>query len=665
MEQAGYKPSHPLIPPEQVKIQAKCFHPSGTWIAFNKEEIEGSVPARFEFQARQHPHRLAIKDGQRELTYHELNLAANRVAHQVFSRRGPHPEPVALFFEHGIPGLTALLGVLKAGKFYVPLDPLYPLARNNYMLADSGANLLLTNTRNLTSAVALANRGCDVINIDESGTSQPSENLDLALSADALAYIYYTSGSTGEPKGVPNTHRFRLLHAMRNANTLRISPQDRITHLTALSSSGATHEELPALLNGAAVIAWDLKKEGIRGLPAWMAQEQITIFVSTPSVFRLLVENLGGDDKLPDLRVIKLGGSPLYRRDFDLYQRHFSPDCLLVNMWGATEAPIFHPYFLERDTRFDGLYVPIGYSAQEVKILILDEDHRPVGRGQVGEITIQSRYLTPGYWNKPDLTQAKFLPDPGGGDQRVFLTGDLSRWMPDGSLVHLGRRDSVVKIRGHSVETAEVEQALLNLQSIKEALVVAKDDQRGEKRLVAYLVHCVHPPPTVGAIRRSLKDFLPDFLIPSAYEFLDTLPLNPNGKIDLLALPEPSVNRLRLDTPHAAPGSSLEVKLTHIWAEMLDLHGAHNTPSLNDDPVIGVNDNFFELGGDSLLMTCLITRIWDEFHVELPLRVMLEAPTIADMADAIEKDLESAAKLSPAPDEKENLEKALKLLGDF
>jgi len=257
------------------------------------------------------------------------------------------------------------------------------------------------------------------------------------------------------------------------------------------------------------------------------------------------------------------------------------------------------------------------------------------------------------------------LPDPGGGDEHVFLTGDLGRFLPNGNLVHLGRRDSVVKIHGHSVETAEVEQALLNFHPINEALVVAKDDQRGEKRLVVYLVPHAQPPPSVGAIRRSLKDFLPDYMIPSVYEFMDALPLNPNGKIDLLSLPEPAVNRLRLDTPYTAPCSRLEVKLARIWAEMLGLHGANNTTPLENDPVIGVNDSFFELGGDSLMMACLIARIWDEFHVELPLRVGLEVPFIADMAAAIEMYSKSTAQLSSVPNDKEDLEKALRLLGDF
>jgi len=266
---------------------------------------------------------------------------------------------------------------------------------------------------------------------------------------------------------------------------------------------------------------------------------------------------------------------------------------------------------------------PVGYPVEDMEVFLIDEEGKKVGFNRVGEIAVKSRYLSPGYWRMADLTRAKFLPDPNGGDKRIYLTGDLGRMLSDGCLYHLGRKDFQVKVRGYSVEVAEIEMALLSLASIKEAVVAPWEDQSGDQRLVAYLVPNNGFASSVSQLRSFFEDRLPDYMAPSAFVFLDTLPLNPNGKLDRRALPAPAPTRPELDTLFVAPRTSVEETLVRIWAEVLGLDQ------------VSIHDNFLDLGGHSLKATQIISRVIDRFRVELPVKSLLEAPTVAEMAVVI------------------------------
>ena len=267
--------------------------------------------------------------------------------------------------------------------------------------------------------------------------------------------------------------------------------------------------------------------------------------------------------------------------------------------------------------------VPVGYAIEDMEVSLLDEEGQKVDFCRVGEIAVKSRYLSPGYWRRADLTRDKFLPGPDRGDKVTFLTGDLGRMLPDGCLYHLGRKDFQVKIRGHRIEVTEIELALLSLPSIKEAVVTASEDQPSDQRLVAYLVLNGRPASSVSKLRTFLKDRLPDYMVPSAFVFLDALPLAPNGKLDREALPAPDWSRPDLKRSFVAPRNSLEQLLASIWTEVLKLEQ------------IGVYDNFFELGGHSLLATQVISRVRETFQVEVPLRTLFEMPTIEELAEVI------------------------------
>jgi len=609
------------LPPGQRAIRDRCFHPTGKFIEFKKEEIEQSIPDRFEQMAGLYPDRLAVKTKNHAFTYDELNKAANRVACAILSRRGKRDEPIVLLLEKGAEQIAAILGVLKSGNICVSVEPSIPRSRIVSILQDSQPGLLVTDNENVSLASELVWDGRLVINIDEKDGSLAADNPYLSTSPDALAFIVYTSGSTGDPKGITRNHRNMLHNTMTHTNTLHICKDDRWTALRSFSTGGALNDIFNVLLNGAASYPFDIKKEGLVPLTAWLIQEEVTIYSSVATVYRHFVSTLSGE-RFRKLRLINLGGEAIHKSDVELYTKHFDQACLFVSRMGSSETGTVSYYFVDKKTPVRGNLVPVGYPAEDMEILLLD-DGRDVGFNHVGEIAIKSRYLSTGYCRRPDLTRARFLPDPKGGDHRICLTGDLGRMLEDGCLEYLGRKDFRVKVRGYWIEIAEIEMVLLDHAAAKEAVVVAREDRPGDKRLVAYIVPTGQPAPTVNELRGFLKQKLPEYMIPSAFVMLDALPLTPTGKVDRRALPIPSSSRPKLDTLFVAPGNSVEEELAEIWAEVVGVDQ------------VGIHDNFFDLGGHSLAATRVISRVINSFKVELPIEFLFESPTVAKMAQIV------------------------------
>jgi len=618
------------LPTEQEFIRSKCFHPTGKFVEFTTEEVEQSIPSRFEKIVRLHSDRLAVKEGDRWLTYDELNQTANRIARAILARCGDSDECVALLFEQSLDAIAAMLGALKAGKLDVVLDTSNPFARTTYMLEDSQAGLIVTNNQNLPLARKLAQDKLQLLNIDELDSGLRADNLNLPIRPDIAARIIYTSGSTGEPKGVVLNHR-RILHEfMSNTNGCLLCAGDRVALLTGAGTAQGMVTTYAALLNGAAVCLFNVSKDGLANLANWLYSEQVTFYTSVPALFRRFASALVEGQEFPPLRVIKLGADQVRKNDVELYKKHF-PNCLLKVFLSATETGNICQYSIDKETEIASDIVPVGYAVEGIEILLLDEHGKEVGNDQIGAIAVRSRYLALGYWRRPDLTESKFLPDPEGGDKRIYLTGDLGRRYSDGRLEYLGRMDSRVKIRGYTVEIVEIESVLGRHPAVREAVVLARQDGSGEKKLVAYVVARQTPTPTVSELRIYLKEKLPDYMIPSVFIFLESLPLSSNGKVDRDGLPQPDGTRPEVETIFVTPLTAVEKTLAEIWAEVLKLEK------------VGIHDNFFDLGGHSLAATRLISRVIQEFHFELPIKALFESPTVAAMSALIMQHQENQA----------------------
>lgn len=587
--------------------------------SFPAEEIEQSIAARFEKQVAAYPDRIAIRSEGRAMTYAELNAAANRLARAIL-HGSADAERVVLLYEQGAPVIVAILAVLKAGKTYVPIDPTYPPARLVELLEDAQAGLILTDHRHHAVAEQLASVGSlHVVNADAVDSASPGVNLGLRIAPSATAYMLYTSGSTGRPKGVVQQHR-NLLHFVRTyTNSLSITPQDRIGWLHSITFSASNMNVYPALLNGATLYPYDVKSRGVDHLARVLLEERITICHCVPTVFRHFIASLGGTERFPDLRIWELGGEPVYRRDVELFRARFPGHAVLINRLAFTEASVAAQFVIAPETELAGSAVPVGHAAEGIEISLSDESGRPIPPGQVGEIIVKSHHLSPGYWRRPDLTAAAFHPDPEVPGRRMYRTGDLGRMQPGGLLEYFGRKDFRVKVRGYTIEVAEVEAALLELGTFRHAVVDAREDRRGDQRLVAYLVpeNGVVLPAT--ELRARLLQRLPDYMVPTAFVMLDELPATSTGKLDRLALPAPDETAPQPEASYAAPRTPLEELVADVWAEVFGLGR------------VGVHDDFFALGGHSLLATQLVSRIWRAAGVELPVRAVFEAPTVAEL----------------------------------
>jgi len=611
--------SHSTLPEDQLAIRARCFHPTGTFAEFPREALVHSLVDRFEEQVSLHADRLSVKSGPDELTYAELNVEANRVAYGVVKESGTKQETVALLFEHGVSAIIATLGVLKAGKTFVPMDTHHPLARLQYIVENCETRLIVTDNKNAEAADALAGGRLGVISIDDLDSTTLDENRRVPVSPDDAAFLVYTSGSTGRPKGVVQSHR-NLVHAIRSyVNALRLCPQDRLSMLYSYSVGGGIRDTFRGLLNGTSLHIWNIRKQGMIGFPDWLVRDRVTVYNSVIPVFREFVAVLHGDEAFPDLRLIVVGGESIYSTDVDLYKKHFSPDCIFIDRYGPMETETVSMYLVNKQSQIDGVRVPIGHPTEDTEVAVLDDQREPVAQGEVGEVAIRSRYLSTGYWRMPELTHQRFLPDEEDPRYRTYLTGDLGQIDAKGRTVVLGRKDTKTNIRGYLVDLSEIEGALLGIKNIQAAAVVMKGKRREDERLVAYVVTTRQTLLNITEIRRSLSEALPSQMIPASFVAMESLPVLATGKVDRMALPEPEKARPDLDVEFVAPRTGIEDDLTKIWSDVLDLIQ------------IGVHDNFLDLGGDSLKATRIVTRVVKRFGVEVALGSLFDSPTIADM----------------------------------
>jgi amino acid adenylation domain-containing protein len=606
----------------QLETDAAHGRPSTRSVTFPKNSLEASIPERFEEQVLVHPHRLAAKTRSREWTYSELNSFANRLAHALLLQGAQPEHRIALLLEHDALPIASFLAVLKAAGICVPLEPHLPEARIRYILEDAEAEWLVTNRRNLPLARRLIDSGRRILNVDDLPGRLPEGNPALPIRPKAPAYIIYTSGSTGMPKGVLQNHRNILHDVWGYTHGFSIDCSDRLCQLASCSVGQGIKVCFNALLNGAALLPFNVREEGTSKLALWLNEQRITIYLSAATVFRHLVGVLTGAERFPSVRLLRLASEPIRRSDYEQFQRYFSAECIFANGLASSETGNFTQYLVRGMEDIPGTLVPVGYPVEDKEVLLLDDDGHDVGDGNVGEIAVKSAFLSPGYWRRPDLNGRAFLRVAEDPEIMIYRTGDLGFRYADGCIEHRGRQGFRIKIRGYRVELDEVETVLKKHPSVRDAVVKASESKSGEMRLIAYIVP-EREPPRVAQLRDHLRGSLPDPMLPAAFVMLDAIPLALSGKPDRQALPVPETLSNASEDNFLAPRDTVEEQLVAIWAGILNVNR------------VGVLDNFFELGGHSLTATQVTSRVRGLFHVEMPLREFLERPTIAEIAQFI------------------------------
>jgi amino acid adenylation domain-containing protein len=580
-------------------------------------------------QSSQNPAAIAIKDATRELTYEQLNIRVNKLANYL-RKQGIRSEVlVGIYTERSIDLVVATLAVIQAGGAYVPLDLGYPKERVTSIIADTNLQLILTQSHLVAD---LASFNINLFSLDTEWDQVASENEELAsaqTTSDNLAYIMYTSGSTGKPQGVQITLGQIECYLQAINKVVNIQPDDIYLHSASFSFSSSLRQLLLPLTQGAKVVITTKENTtNLLSLLELIERENITVFDTVASVWNYLLIGLAEMEQHqhPQLtnsriRLLIFSGGLLTAQLLNRVRSEFQKSPQVINIYGQTETIGVCAYLIP--DKFDPTegFVPVGSAYSHNQLYVVNELLQPVSAAEIGELCVSGASLARGYLNNPQLNARKLISNPFSLEPQsalLYKTGDLARYLPDGNLEIVGRQDFQVKIRGMRVEIEEIETVLMQYPPVQQAAVVGKENRSGEQIIVAYIV-AKSSPVDLGDLRSFLRTKLTDYMMPSAFEMLDALPLTPNNKLDRKRLPEPSRKSFTI-TP---PRDELELQLVQIWERILDV------------PHIGVNDNFFDLGGHSLVALQLFAEIDRIWHKKLLLAVLLESPTITELANII------------------------------
>ncbi|MBD2814482.1 amino acid adenylation domain-containing protein [Xenorhabdus sp. Flor] len=617
------KIDHLPLMDEQERQQILCNF-NTTNKAFPQQTL---IHQLVEQQVTRTPNAIALIHDNHKLSYAELNRQANQLAHALVEFGVCPDDRIAICMERSPDMVIGLLGILKAGAAYVPLDPEYPIDRLNHILSDSNPILVLTHQdlkRHLPeTSIPVWRWGSE--ELQTKMTIQEENNLsvnDLGLTSRHLAYVLYTSGSTGLPKGVMNEHRGVVNRLLWAKDEYQLNQHDRVLQKTPFSFDVSVWEFFLPLLSGAQLVI--ARPDGHKD-PVYLLEEielrGITTIHFVPSMLHSFIHHTPAK-RCPSLRQILCSGEAL---SYSLQQKCLShlPHSELHNLYGPTEAAIDVTSWRCGSEKHSAL-VPIGYPIANTKIYILDKYEQPVPIGITGEIYIGGIGVARGYLNRPELTTERFIPDPfsNNKDARMYKTGDLGRWLPDGSIDYLGRNDFQVKIRGNRIELGEIETCLTQCAGVQHAIVIVHEYDATDKRLVAYLIPESDITLSIPKLREQLSINLPDYMIPSAFVMLDAFPLTLNGKLDRRALPVPDHSAV-ITQEYVAPQGEIEEQLANIWQMLLKIKR------------IGRHDNFFELGGNSLLILQQQSRIWEIFGVELSVQQLFSHTTLSQLKECI------------------------------
>ncbi|MCL7874068.1 non-ribosomal peptide synthetase [Bacillus altitudinis] len=590
------------------------------WNAPELEHDQLYLTKWFEHNVRKQPNAVALSAGDHTMTYAELNEQANRLARHLQKNGVGHQTVTAILAERTPELIVSLLAVLKAGATYVPIDPDYPESRIQYMLKDSGATHLLTHSSFINQTRSLAFDGTYLFADDQEILLMSSENLPLEAGLDDTAYIMYTSGTTGQPKGIMTTHS-NIARVVKNTNYLTILETDTLLSLSNSVFDGFTFDVYGALLNGAKLVL--PQKETILDmgkLTELIKGEHISVMFVPTALFHLLVDE--GTDWMRGVRKVLFGGERAsvqhVRKAFDVMGKG-----RLLNVYGPTESTVFATYYpIDEAIPLEAHSIPIGKPLNQTGAYILSEHRQLQPIGMVGELCLSGKGLAKGYLNRPDLTKQVFIPHPFASGERLYRTGDLAYFRENGLIEYAGRVDDQVKIRGHRIELTEIEANLLMHPGVKQAVILADHDETNHTRLLAYITCDDAWKGKLDDIKSRLKERLPAYMLPHELIELENLPLTPNGKVDKRQLPKPEApqgnRRVKL------PANEVEQKLLVMWREVLE----------RED--ISTDDHFFELGGHSLKAMSLLSKVSKEFEVQVPIHLLFETPTIEALSHYIQ-----------------------------
>ncbi|MEH2041494.1 non-ribosomal peptide synthetase [Nostoc sp.] len=581
----------------------------------------------FEEKVQQYPDSIAVNFANEQLTYQELNTRSNKLAHHLQKSGVCSEVLVGICISQSIEMIIGLLGILKAGGAYIPLDSNYPQERLNFMLEDAQVSVLLTQEKLLKHFQGFSK---PIISIDKDWeiiTQEKQDNPKGDLNSDDLAYVIYTSGSTGKPKGVAVPHK-AVNRLVCNTNYIKLLPSDKVAQASNASFDAATFEIWGALLNGAQLVG--ITKDvtlSPHEFALQLREKGINILFLTTALFQQIARDI--PQAFSSLRYLLFGGETVDKRWVKKILKHGTPKHL-IHVYGPTENTTFSSYYYVQDLPLATSF-PIGRPITNTQTYILDTHLQPVPIGVTGELYMGGEGLAREYLNRTEVTAKNFITHSFSNKPkaRLYKTGDLARYLPDGNIEFLGRIDNQVKIRGFRIELSEIEAVLNQHPAVRETVVIVGEDVPDDKYLVVYVV--LNPEQIAmqevqgfaSLLRQFLKEKLPEYMVPSAYVILESLPLTHNGKVDRRALPMPDTISFN-NQDYVAPRSQVEKLLAQIWAKVLGKEQ------------VGVHDNFFELGGHSLLATVLTSRIRDTFQIDLPVRNLFEAPTVEQLSRYID-----------------------------
>lgn len=582
----------------------------------------------FERQASRTPDREAVRFEGQSATYAELNRHANRLAHRLRAM-GVGPDVLTgICMERSIEMVVALYGVLKAGGAYVPLDPDYPRDRLAYMVEDSKVRRVVTQRR---FAALFEGFDGEVLILDEPGPPSENgwedENPNIAVNENHLAYMFYTSGSTGKPKGAMNTHAAIRNRVLWLQQTYEMGENDKLLQKSPYSFDVSVWEFFWPLMCGACLVM--AKPKGhLDDAYMWetIKSERITMVQFVPTMLQTFLSAEQAED-LPFLKHVFLCGEPLSAALNERFCRTMSAQ--LHNLYGPTEAAVFITQWTsDRDP--ERSVIPIGRAIPGNAMYVLNERYEPAAPGSIGELFISGVGLARGYFGRPDLTAERFVPDPYSGQPgaRMYHTGDLGRWLADGTLECLGRNDDQVKVRGYRIELGEISAVLEQHPGVHQAVTIVREDQPGDQRITAYFIPNAALSPSISELRSHLQQLLPDYMIPSYFVEMESFPLTASGKTDRKLLPSPTLSRLMIGQAYTAPETYIQKELALIWSGFFSFDQ------------IGIDDDFIDLGGHSLVATQIIVRCERAFGVKVSLKDMLtQGTTIRALSSIVEAKL--------------------------